>query len=143
MYIRMYVHPQDPGRLQLMKYSEKLQRSTAKIGAKFIDYVAESGSWVFEVEHFSKYRLLDDDSDDEEEQGGQTKTGAAPKVRSMYVQYTCLCGVVTLGYPVALHMVHTYCTYVTVYVRTYVCTYIASMYCFTQCSKYKTSPFVV
>ena len=63
-----------------MKYSEKLQRSTTKIGAKFIDYVPESGSWVFEVEHFSKYRLVDEDSDDEDEQGGKTKTGAASKV---------------------------------------------------------------
>ena len=63
-----------------MKYSEKLQRSTTKIGAKFIDYVPESGSWVFEVEHFSKYRLVHDDSDDEEEQEAQTKAGAATKV---------------------------------------------------------------
>ena len=103
LVIHTYVPPQDPGRLQLMKYSEKLQRSTAKIGAKFIDYVSESGSWVFEVEHFSKYRLLDDDSDDEEEQGGQTKTGAAPKVRSTYVHpfvwssYTGVSSSITYG----------------------------------------------
>lgn len=64
-----------------MKYSEKLQRSTTKIGAKFVDYVPESGSWVFEVEHFTKYRLVDDDSDEEEEQKGQTKAGPATKVR--------------------------------------------------------------
>lgn len=118
----MYVHPQDPGRLQLMKYSEKLQRSTAKIGAKFIDYVAESGSWVFEVEHFSKYRLLDDDSDDEEEQGGQTKTGAAPKVRSMYVHlsvwssYTGVSSSITYGTHI-LYLCDSICTYVRMYVH--------------------------
>ena len=58
-----------------MKYAEKLQRSTAKIGAEFIDYKPDSGSWVFEVKHFSKYRLIQDNdsSDGEEEQGKGTK----------------------------------------------------------------------
>ena len=109
---------QDPGRLQLMKYSEKLQRSTTKIGAKFVDYVPESGSWVFEVEHFTKYRLVDDDSEEEEEQKGQTKAGPATKVRV----YTPMCVEELLGgspvrttlhtpHTAALHTVRA-CTYV-------------------------------
>ena len=40
---------QDPVRIQEMKYAEKVEHSTAKIGARFIDYQPETGSWIFEV----------------------------------------------------------------------------------------------
>eukprot|EP00118_Oscarella_pearsei_P016872 m.164444 g.164444 ORF g.164444 m.164444 type:complete len:1829 (+) comp38880_c0_seq2:1554-7040(+) len=55
----------DPQRLLTMHYSEKVERSTIKMGAIFVDYKPDTGSWIFTVDHFSKYGLVDDDSDDE------------------------------------------------------------------------------
>jgi len=40
---------QDCDRLKDMHYMEYLERASAKIGAKFIEYRPETGSWVFEV----------------------------------------------------------------------------------------------
>ncbi|CAH1777571.1 unnamed protein product [Owenia fusiformis] len=57
----------DPSRLSLMNYTNKIEQASAKIGAKFIDYRPSTGSWVFEVKHFSKYGLVDD-SDEEGDQ---------------------------------------------------------------------------
>lgn len=56
----------DYDRLLKMEYPEKLEKAARKIGAKFVDYRHETGSWVFEVKHFSKYGLLDDSDDDED-----------------------------------------------------------------------------
>ena len=53
-----------PDRLRKMSYEEKLERASSRLGAKFIEYRPETGSWVFKVDHFSKYGLLED-SDDE------------------------------------------------------------------------------
>lgn len=53
----------DPEKLKVLGYQEKLERVTARIGGKFLDYRPDTGSWVFEVKHFSKYGL--DDSDNE------------------------------------------------------------------------------
>ncbi|XP_033229340.1 nuclear pore complex protein Nup98-Nup96-like [Belonocnema kinseyi] len=55
----------DPHRLQEMNYEVKLRQVSAKHDTRFLEYRPETGSWVFKVDHFSKYGLSD--SDDEEE----------------------------------------------------------------------------
>ncbi|ETN61956.1 nuclear pore complex protein nup98 [Anopheles darlingi] len=54
----------DPQRLALMDYEGKLRRVCDKHDTRFLEYRPDTGSWVFKVEHFSKYGLSD--SDDEE-----------------------------------------------------------------------------
>ncbi|KAM7537618.1 hypothetical protein Aperf_G00000065908 [Anoplocephala perfoliata] len=54
-----------PQRIAGMKFDERLEKYTQKMDATFIEYRPDTGSWVFEVKHFSKYRL--DDSDEENE----------------------------------------------------------------------------
>ncbi|EUB54569.1 Nuclear pore complex protein Nup98 [Echinococcus granulosus] len=54
-----------PERLATIRFGERLEKATHKMDASFIEYRPDTGSWVFEVKHFSKYRL--EDSDDEGE----------------------------------------------------------------------------
>ena len=54
-----------PDKLSHLNYEDKLQKACIKLGARFIEYRPETGSWVFRVDHFSKYGL--EDSDEEEE----------------------------------------------------------------------------
>ena len=56
------------------RFTRKLKKVTAEQGARFVSYDAASGTWKFEVEHFSKYGLLD--SDDEDEGEGEAGAGA-------------------------------------------------------------------
>ncbi|KAF8570816.1 hypothetical protein P879_02398 [Paragonimus westermani] len=65
-----------PERLSVMRFEERLERATRRMDARFIEYRPESGSWVFEVKHFSKYRLDDSDDDDNE------KKPIEPKVQT-------------------------------------------------------------
>ncbi|XP_033098502.1 nuclear pore complex protein Nup98-Nup96-like [Anneissia japonica] len=57
---------EDPERLSTIGYEDKLERATMKLGAKFMEYRPETGSWVFQVEHFSKYGLSDSDEDEQD-----------------------------------------------------------------------------
>ncbi|XP_038105897.1 nuclear pore complex protein Nup98-Nup96 [Culex quinquefasciatus] len=58
----------DAQRLALMDYEGKLRRVCDKHDTRFLEYRPDTGSWVFKVEHFSKYGLSD--SDDDEDGGG-------------------------------------------------------------------------
>ncbi|XP_062384841.1 nuclear pore complex protein Nup98-Nup96 isoform X2 [Sardina pilchardus] len=60
-----------PDRLADMNYEGRLETASRKQGARFLEYRPETGSWVFEVAHFSKYGLQDSD---EEEESNLTKT---------------------------------------------------------------------
>lgn len=55
----------DPERLAAMRYEERLARAAHRLTAKFIEYRPETGSWVFRVNHFSKYGLEDSDEENE------------------------------------------------------------------------------
>lgn len=54
----------DKERLELMDYEGHLRRVCEKHDTRFIEYRPETGSWVFRVDHFSKYGLSDSDEDD-------------------------------------------------------------------------------
>ena len=66
------------------RFARKLKKVTAEQGARFVSYDAASGTWKFEVEHFSKYGLdSEEDSDDEELQvyGVRGRAAAAAAAR--------------------------------------------------------------
>lgn len=82
----------DRERLESMGYEDYLRRVCDKHDMRFIDYRPETGSWVFKVDHFSKYGLSDSDEDDvaadpkkaKLAQGaatGAASTGAIPKAK--------------------------------------------------------------
>ena len=50
------------------KFLKKLRKANAQMkDADFISYDPDQGTWKFRVDHFSRYRLVDDDSDDDEQ----------------------------------------------------------------------------
>ncbi|XP_037869821.1 nuclear pore complex protein Nup98-Nup96 isoform X2 [Bombyx mori] len=55
----------EPDRLLKLDYEGKLRRVCEKHDTKFIEYRPQTGSWVFRVEHFSKYGLTDSDEEDD------------------------------------------------------------------------------
>ncbi|KFD66542.1 hypothetical protein M514_01539, partial [Trichuris suis] len=58
----------DPIRILRLKFRNRLEKACARMEAKFVDYDSSRGIWTFEVDHFSKYGLVDDEySEDEEE----------------------------------------------------------------------------
>ncbi|XP_065225044.1 nuclear pore complex protein Nup98-Nup96 isoform X2 [Planococcus citri] len=69
----------DPERLKQLKFVDKLKRSSEKMNAQFIEYRPPTGSWVFEVEHFSKYGLDDSDEDTPQNIDDKTKKLIPPR----------------------------------------------------------------
>lgn len=48
-------------------------------GARFVGYDAKDGVWRFEVEHFSRYGLLDSDDDEPDKGPGEGGAGRAAR----------------------------------------------------------------
>lgn len=55
----------EPERLALMDFESKLRRVCDKHDTKFLEYRPDTGSWVFKVDHFSKYGLSDSEDEDD------------------------------------------------------------------------------
>lgn len=64
----------DRERLDAINYEAKLRAVCDKHDTRFVEYRPESGSWVFKVDHFSKYGLEDSDEDDNFTEAKKTKT---------------------------------------------------------------------
>ncbi len=52
----------------LLRYEAKIKKSTTKLGARFVRYDKNNGDWIFEVDHFSRYGIIDDTDDEEDEE---------------------------------------------------------------------------
>lgn len=53
----------DPNHPRFQQHLDRLKRMKE---TEFIDYIADTGTWIFKVNHFSRWGLLEDDSSDDE-----------------------------------------------------------------------------
>ena len=68
----------EPQRLHLLRYEDRLARAAYRLKAKFVEYRPETGSWVFKVNHFSKYGLEDSDEEDQDQVPLPAKAATLP-----------------------------------------------------------------
>ena len=73
------------------RFTRKLKKVTAEQGARFVSYDAASGTWRFEVEHFSRYGLADSEDEDEEPAGGwlQACHSCTPQLHAAAACHSC------------------------------------------------------
>lgn len=62
-----------PDEIMAVNFSENLRKVCDRMSSKFVEYRPDSGSWVFMVDHFSKYGLSDKDELLEEQEIAQNK----------------------------------------------------------------------
>ncbi|KAK6739614.1 hypothetical protein RB195_008237 [Necator americanus] len=74
----------DPLKLIDLGWRDRLEKVTARMGATFKDYRPSTGSWVFRVEHFSKYGLPDDDDEGDVDVASNGKKPSAPQETSAH-----------------------------------------------------------
>lgn len=67
----------DKERLEMLNFEGKLRSVCDKHDTKFLEYRPETGSWVFKVDHFSKYGLSDSDDDETPVDPKKAKLAAA------------------------------------------------------------------
>lgn len=69
----------DRERLDDLNYESKLRAVCDKHDTRFVEYRPETGSWVFKVDHFSKYGLSDSDEEDNPAEPKKLKPNAPEK----------------------------------------------------------------
>lgn len=53
--------------ISLNRMEQKIKKSTARQGAILLRYDKTTGDWIFQVQHFSRYGLVEDSDDEEQE----------------------------------------------------------------------------
>lgn len=77
-------HVTDVDSLMKIDYAGRLRRLCDKQNTRFIEYRPDTGSWVFKVEHFSKYGHPD--SDDEEEDTEEQNNEAEKQLKTLQLK---------------------------------------------------------